>query len=189
MPTKSVQEKLKIIIEAIKSEGCANLTRLTVLKKWFERPERASAFGIWMAAMIARTRSDSKTFGDSEKNEEGRELFKEARKLLARPALINPRINRPAAENLLGRLMAFQNDFQRQEWGPIRMIFNWNLLMIEEGLDIYLWRSHYPSESYKLAADYCGNYDCHYGRNLNGPSVGRIKEIIDFINAIEALEK
>ena len=43
-------EKLLAILDEIELNGNANLTRLTVLKKWFKTPERLSAFGIWIAA-------------------------------------------------------------------------------------------------------------------------------------------
>lgn len=44
-----VPEKLLNIVEDIDAAGSANLTRLTVLKKWFDRPERKTAFAMWGA--------------------------------------------------------------------------------------------------------------------------------------------
>jgi hypothetical protein len=44
-------------------------------------------------------------------------------------------------------------------------------------------------EGYRLAANYCSNYDPRYGNSLNGPSRRRIEEIIDFIDHVEAREK
>jgi hypothetical protein len=46
----NIPEKLLNIVEEIDEHGNASLTRLTVLKKWLERPERLSAFAIWVAA-------------------------------------------------------------------------------------------------------------------------------------------
>ena len=46
----NIPEKLLKIVEEIDENGNASLTRLTVLKKWLERPERLSAFAIWVAA-------------------------------------------------------------------------------------------------------------------------------------------
>ncbi len=48
----NIPEKLLKIVEEIDERGDANLTRLAVLKKWFERPERLSAFAIWVAATL-----------------------------------------------------------------------------------------------------------------------------------------
>ena len=44
-----VPEKLLAIVDEIDAHGSANLTRLTVLKKWFEHPGRLPAFGLWIA--------------------------------------------------------------------------------------------------------------------------------------------
>ena len=46
----NIPEKLFKIVQEIDENGNASLTRLTVLKKWLERPERLSAFVIWVVA-------------------------------------------------------------------------------------------------------------------------------------------
>lgn len=46
----NIPEKLLKIVEEIDENGNASLTRLTVLKKWLDRPERLSAFAIWVSA-------------------------------------------------------------------------------------------------------------------------------------------
>jgi len=42
----SAPEKLLKVVDEIDAHGHASLTRLIVLKKWFERPKRLSAFSI-----------------------------------------------------------------------------------------------------------------------------------------------
>jgi hypothetical protein len=44
-----VAQKLLKIADDIASKGDAALTRLTVLKKWFDQPGRLPAFALWMA--------------------------------------------------------------------------------------------------------------------------------------------
>ena len=44
-----VPEKILKIIDDIEVQRNVPLTRLTVLKKWFESPRRLSAFGLWIA--------------------------------------------------------------------------------------------------------------------------------------------
>ena len=46
----NIPEKLLKIVDEIDADGSANLTKLAVLKKWFERPERLSAFAILVVA-------------------------------------------------------------------------------------------------------------------------------------------
>lgn len=71
----SAPEKLLKVVDEIDAHGHASLTRLTVLKKWFERPKRLSAFSLWAAARAVSRKG--KTGGAAAT------LFLEARALLA----------------------------------------------------------------------------------------------------------
>jgi len=175
-----IPEKLLKIVEEIDDLGSARLTKLTVLKKWFERPERLCAFVIWIAA-----RSVS---GKGKASGEAAKLFREARALLAGLDKVHPELDRQAARALHDRLRDFQNEYQNQRWGPVRIVRNWNLMLVEEGLAIYLWHPDSPAHGYKLAADYCQHYDPRYGNGLCGPSRTRIAEIVRFMLTLEALE-
>ena len=85
-------------------------------------------------------------------------------------------------------LRDFQNEYQNQRWGPVRIVHNWNLMLVEQALAIYLWHQDSSAHGYKLAADYCQHYDPRYGNGLNGPSRTKIAEIVRFMFTIEALE-
>ena len=177
----NIPEKLLKIADDIAENGSANLTRLVVLKKWFEKRERLSAFAVWIATRA--TSRKGKTGGAAA------ELFREARTLLAGLDRLHPKMDRQAAEALHDRLRDFQSEYQNQRWGPVRIVHNWNLMLVEHGLAIYLWHTDSPSDGYKLAADYCQNYDSRYGNGLNGPSRTKILEIVRFMFTIEALEE
>jgi hypothetical protein len=175
-----VPERLLALADEIAAEGNATLTRLTVLKRWFDRPARLAAFAIWMGARaIARK---GKATG------EAAELFREGRKLLGRIDPCAPHVDRDAAEQLHGRLQAFQNEYRHQQWGPVRIIHNWDLMLLEQALEIYLWHTNSPPRGYKLAADYCQHFDSRYGNGLNGPSRAKIQEIARFLARFEASE-
>ena len=176
----NIPEKLLKIADDIDEHGSANLTRLVVLKKWFERPERLAAFAIWTAARA--TSRKGKTAGAAA------ELFREARTLLAGLHILHPEPDRQTAEMLHDRLRDCQNEYRNQQWGPVRIIHNWNLMLVEQGLAIYLWHSSSPAHGYKLATDYCQHYDSRYGNGLSGPSRTKIEEIVRFMFNIEALE-
>jgi hypothetical protein len=95
-------------------------------------------------------------------------LFRAARDLLkgisASPeSRINPQIDRAAAERLYERLRAFQSDYRHDRWGDIRIVHNWQLMLVEKAAEIALARDSSPVAGYKLAADYCQNYDPRYG--------------------------
>lgn len=177
----NIPEKLLNIANEIDEHGNASLTRLTVLKKWFEKPERLSAFAVWVATRA--TSRKGKTGGTAA------ELFREAKALLAGTDRCHPKLNRRAAESLHRRLRDFQDEYRQQRWGPVRIVHNWDLMLVEHGLAIHLWRTDCPADGYKLAADYCENYDSRYGNGLNGPSRTRIEEIVRFMFTIEALEE
>ena len=178
--TPKVSEKLLKLVEEIRASGNASLTRLTVMKKWFARADRLSAFALWMAARASlRQGRTGGAAGD---------FFLESRKLLSEVDPIRPVLSRAAATSLYDRLRAFQNDWQNQQWGPVRNVHHWDLMLVEKGLGIWLWHANSPAHGYKLAADYCQNYDSRYGNGLNGPSGSKLTEIAGFMAAVEQSE-
>lgn len=176
----TIPEKLLKVAAQIEEHGSASLTRMTVLKKWFEQSYRLSSFAIFVAKRSCARKG--KTTGEAAK------LFREARILLAGAAVYRPRVPRQPAERLHDRLRAFQNRYERQQWGSVRVIKNRNLFLIEQGVGIYLWHANSPHDGYRIAASYCEHYDPRYGNGLNGPSCTKIYEIIRFMFNIEALE-
>jgi hypothetical protein len=176
----SAPEKLLKVVDEIDAHGHASLTRLTVLKKWFERPKRLSAFALWVAARAVSRKGQTGGAAAA--------LFLEARALLAGLDKIKPKLERQPAQRLHDRLRDFQNEYKNQQWEPVRIAHNWNLLLVEEALGICLWHADSPSHGYKLAADYCQHYDSRYSNSLNGPSRAKIEEIVRFMLAVEALE-
>jgi hypothetical protein len=114
-------------------------------------------------------------------------LFGEARALLEYRGP-RGRLDRDAAERLYQRVRSFQSIYQRGKWGPVRIVKDANLLLIEEALALYLWHVNSPSVGYKLAVAYAAHYDPRYGTGLNGPSRDRLQELVDFIRHCEVLE-
>jgi len=176
----TISEKLLTIATEIKDQGSANLTRLTVLKKWFENPNRLSSFAIFVAKRASGKKG--KTTGEAAR------LFRNVRVLFKGINVFSPEVPKEQAEKLHESLQAFQNEHKRLRWGTARIIKNHNLFLIEEGLRIYLWHSNYPQEGYCLAAKYCEHYDPSHGNSLNGPSYTKIHEIVRFMFTMEALE-
>ncbi len=176
-------EKLLAIVEEIDAQGSASLTRLIVLKKWFEHPGRLPAFGLWIAKRAAGRKGKTKATAGA--------LMGEARALLGtaatREGFLRP-VDPGAARLLHDRARDFQNEFQHQQWGPVRIIHCWPLLLLEQGLALYLGETNSPTDGYKLAADFCQHYDARHGNGLNGPSRTKIVEIVRFMFTYEAIE-
>ena len=182
MMRTNISDKLREVAAAIDRCGSADLTRLTVLKKWFAVSSHLSSFAIFIADQASRRKTKKTT-------KEVAELFLEARTLLADVDVFAPRIPRVAATKLHACLRAFQNEHSKSKWGSLRIIRDLNLFLVECGLHIYLGHGAAPADGYRLAADYCEHYDPRYGNGLNGPSSSRIREIIRFIDAVEAHEE
>ncbi len=179
----AVPEKILRIIADIDAKGNASLTRLTVLKKWFERPGRLPAFGLWIARRAAGRKGKTK--------DEAGALLDETRALLGTASTrdsVFQQIDRKAAIRLHGRAKAFQQEFQNQSWGPVRIIPCWPLLLVEQGLALHAGLDQHPSDGYKLATDWTQNYDPIHGNGLNGPSRGKLHELVRFMFSVEALE-
>jgi len=181
MMRPSISDKLSAIAVEIDRRGSANLTRLTVLKKWFEVSRRLSSFAIFIADQASRQKTKT--------TKEAAELFRETRILLADGDVFAPKIPRAAATKLHAALRAFQNEYRDAAWGSVRIIHDHNLFLVECGLHIYLGHGATPAECYRLAANYCENYDPRYGTCLNGPSRTRIEDIVDFIRGVEGREE
>ncbi len=179
----AVPEKILKIIEDIDTQGNVPLTRLTVLKKWFEGPGRLPAFGLWIARRASGRKGKTKDgAGD---------LLNETRALLGSAATRESlflQIDRAAAQSLHDRARDFQNEFQKQQWGPVRIVHCWPLLLVEEGLALHLDHAATPSDGYKLAADWAQHYDPRHGNGLNGPSRGKLDELVRFMFNLEAQE-
>jgi hypothetical protein len=176
-------EQLLAIVDEIDAHGSASLTRLTVLKKWFEHPGRLPAFGLWIAKRAAGRKGKTKGAAG--------ELMDEARALLGTTATREGFLQavEPGAAKLLhDRARDFQNEFDHQQWGPVRIIHCWPLLLVEQGLALYLGLNDSPSAGYKLAADFCQHSDSQHGNSLNGPSRTKIMEIVRFMFTFEAIQ-
>src|SRR5208283_2417660 len=96
MMRTNIPEKLSNIVKEIDDHGSASLTRLTVLKKWFERTERLSAFAIWIATRAVSRQG--KTSGAAAK------LLREARGMLAGLDRLHSQLDRHAGGAWTGHL-------------------------------------------------------------------------------------
>lgn len=180
----SVHVRLRKLAADIAAEGNAELTRLTVLKKWFERPGRLPAFAVWMGRRAIAQKGTVR--GEAAK------LFREAGSLLKpldpmRPVFLPEQLE--TARALYRRMREFQNVCHRIHGTQVRMVENWDLMLVETSLEI-LVRNPYaaPVEGYKLAANYCQHYDSRYGNGLNGSSKERIMAIARWVSKVEASE-
>ena len=143
----TIPEKLLKVAAQIEARGSASLTRMTVLKKWFEAPDRLPSLAIFIAKRSSARKGKS-TGGAAE-------LFREARGLLSGAAVYRPQVPRARAEKLPDRLRTFQSEYEKHRWGSGRVGRSRNLFLVEEGIGIYRWHAHSPHDGYRIAARYC----------------------------------
>jgi hypothetical protein len=178
-----VPEKIQRIIDDIHARGNVPVTRLTVLKKWFEKPHRMSAFGLWVARRSASRKG--KTTG------EFGALLDEARQLLGAGSdagSIFQKLDRAQSIEFYERARQSQNQCRSTQWAEVRSIECWQLYLVEAGVAVHVGLKTTASDGYALAASLATNYDPKYGTGLNGPSVGKLEELIRFMFHVEALE-
>jgi hypothetical protein len=169
----NIPEKLRAIAREIREQGAADLMRLAVLKNWFEDPRRLRAFAVWVARRS--------TSGEAKFRGQVGMLFQEARRLFGSLNSAARRLDTIRAGRLLERLRDYQAELQRQRWGPVRIIRNWKLFLVEEALTILLGISMSPTEGFRLASNFAKHYDPDYGSGLNGPSRARVLAIARFV--------
>jgi hypothetical protein len=177
----NVPEKLIEICHEIAIRGNARLTRLTVLKKWLGYPGRLPPFAIWVASRAIS--------GKGQTTCEAAALLGQARTLLAGVSPDAPKLDLKFAKLLHDRLRSFQDEYKCHRWGAVRIIDDWNLMLVERALAIYLRRADSPEHGYKLAADYAQHYDSRWGNGLNGPSRTRIQEMARFMRKLEVTQE
>ena len=179
MPTE-IPEKIVSILRDIEELGSQEPTRLVVLKKWFQVPSRLRFFGVFIAQR-ASCRGGKGKAGE-------KELFILTKTLLRGIDVYKPSIDKRKARKLCSQLHEFQNDHKRTGWAVVRIIKNWNLFLVEQGLKLFLGDNMDAAAGYKVASDYCKYYDSLYGHTLNAGSTDKLQEIIHFMLTVESRE-
>ena len=175
----STSEKIRRIVHDIDLLGNAPLTRLTVLKKWLEAPNRLPTLGLWIASRAA-----SENAGMEPKEaaliEKARVFLRGMNKTEKR----NQTLNRRSIE-ALHEAAQYKREFRSHQWGSVRVVNSWPLYLIEASLALVLEGHPHPSKGYKLASDWAQNYDSRYGNGFNGPSHLRLLALAEWIEENE----
>ncbi|MBL9131292.1 MAG: hypothetical protein JNG86_08840 [Verrucomicrobiaceae bacterium] len=169
-------EKLLRLIDEIDDHGHTSLHRLAVLAAWFKPVERPSSFGLWVAKRSAGRKG--KTTG------EAGALLDEARKLLGITSTRESFLHRPspqAAALLHEQAAALLSAMTPHACRP--------LLLVRQGLALYLGLDQGPEAAYALAAAFCQHHDPRLGETLCGPSRTKLFDLIDYMHRIEAIEE
>jgi len=160
--------------------GNANLTRLTILKSGLVTPGGClrSPSGWRVGPFRARAKPGF----------EAAALFRQARALLARVNPYAPKVDRKLAKVLHDCLQTFQNEYKTSNGGPVRIIHNWDLLLVEAGAGHLSLVLRLARTRLQTGGDYCQHYDSRCGNGLNGPSRTKIEEMARFVYKLEEVQ-
>jgi hypothetical protein len=179
----STSEKIRRIVHEIDRGGNASLTRLTVLKKWLEIPNRLPALGLWIANRAASDNA-GKEPGEAALIEKARVFLQGMNGAGDRDRPLDQR----SMEAIHKQASQYKREFRNQQWGPVRVVHSWPLYLIEGGLALVVGPQRYPTDGYKLASNWAQNYDPRYGNGFNGPSRGKLVALAEWMEEKETEE-
>jgi len=91
-------------------------------------------------------------------------------------------------EILNRKIREYQNKIESKKWTDIRIIKNWDIFIIEEGISCFMYLD-FPEMGYKLARSYTEKYSARFGSGLIPESLEYLKEInnywIDYLNNLK----
>ena len=171
--------QLHIIVSEIEKKRYFRVTKLTVIKKWFNTEHKIKCFCIFMAKIIFSQLRNAKKLDNDTQIEA---LLEETAILLSEATedVMNEKIGRPLVQSLY----EYQCDIKKYKWSNIRLIHNPVLCLLETCLDIFF---NTPDERYvyRFISQYCSKYDPSCAYDLIAKSVRCIKNIIDFVTLYE----
>jgi hypothetical protein len=161
--------KLEEIVEAIRRNEGAEITRLTVVKKLCENPGAAGAFAVFLAKKAqARLREKH---GEKRYSELSNRAIREMKPYVEGPT----EDRKEKLWSLLHEIEAEQNEYKSTRWGLLRNIKSWDLLILEKCLRSILRRDEATYWLYQATRDYVGG-----SVSLERDEIPRIEEIARF---------
>src|SRR5947209_4972424 len=155
--------------EARHSRFAVSITRLTVLKSLCREPEVAARFVTYLArkalehAMCGQRHSRSLP---PQEDRAHREMMAEALAEMEGWPANPPEARRQRLWDLLRRMQAAQNEQKPIPWGAVRLIHDWELLVVEEAVRCVLNPREAGYWAYQAARDYTERYDPSHGSGL-----------------------
>lgn len=85
-----------------------------------------------------------------------------------------------ALRDILSKITTAQNEYERQRWGPVRLIRSRDLLVVENALRCFVSPDETSYWAYHTARQYAERYDPHYGTGLIPASAPFLEDIVQF---------
>jgi hypothetical protein len=160
-----------------------SVTRLTSLKSLCQEPDRANRF----VTYLARKTLERVEQGKGRSGHPGKPKDLAHRRMMAEALaemeawLQNPtESRRQGLWDTLVRMQAEQNEVQRIQWGSVRIVRDWDLLLFEDALRCLLNPGGAGHWAYQMARDYAERYDARHFNGLVPRSAPLVQDIADF---------
>jgi len=178
---KKIQKLAQIAAELRQGEHF-RITRLTMLKSLCSDEEAAMEFALHIAkktqqAMKTKKRPSHIKLEEWERYQ--RLIGSDVRRMRKHLREGTTEAEDPLRE-LLSEIRGVQNQYEHQQWGPVRIVQSMELLVVETALECILrpWAS--SDLGYRLARQYTERYNSRYGTGLLPESAPMMEDIVEF---------
>lgn len=184
--TKEISNKIEKLIQIeedlIREKTSFNITRLLVLKSLCKDYKAKCHFGRYLTEITFTNEKLKK----GKKNDQ--ELFRKPLEIMNeiledKDDRKEFKISKKAKDNLYDELMKLRTLQSQGRRGPfgawIRYINNWNLLILENGIECFLQKEDLKI-GYEIARSYVQKYDSRYGTGLIPASLPFLKNVTIF---------
>ncbi|MCZ6876269.1 MAG: hypothetical protein O7G88_22530 [bacterium] len=158
------------------------ITRLTTLKSLCKDAEATAQFALYLAKQTYRKmrEQDCPSHLDPEKWEYFNQVVDEAIRQMER-YMDNPTEDEvDMVRAWRSDVQALQDQYERQAWGPVRIIDSTEVLIVEQALSCLLQPTASAEWGYRIARQYAECYDPRYGTGLIPESAPLVEDIADF---------
>ena len=178
---KKIQTLAQITADLRKGKDFS-ITRLTVLKSLCADPEAAAKFALHIAKLTQKKMASRSRPGPAKPTKNG--LYKKivAGAVRGMTEYVKRRSTKTeeALYELLSQAKDAQNEYDRQHWGPVRIIHSMDLLVVETALECVLRPLDSSAFGYLLARRYAERYNSRFGTGLLPESAPMMEEIVAF---------
>jgi hypothetical protein len=183
-PSPAIMKKLQTLVQIaadLRQGQHFNITRLTVIKSFCSDPDAAAKFSLHIAR-LAQRQFEGRRRGDTKptKWQEYKQLIAAAIPAMTRYLKSPTEKTKDKLLELYRRAKEAQNKYEHQQWGDVRIIECWDLLIVETAMDCLLSPWHAPIFAYQVARQYTERHDPHHGPGLNHKSAPMVEEIVVF---------
>jgi hypothetical protein len=183
-PSSALVKKLQTLVGIaadLRQGKDFSITRLTILKSLCSDPDAAAKFALHIAK-AAQRRFKTHSPGDTKltTHQQYGRLIAGAIPAMTRYLKSPNETTETKLWELYERAREAQNRFEHQQWGDVRIIACWELLIVETAMECFLNPSHASVIGYQVARKYAQQYDSHYGTGLIPKSAPMIQEIAEF---------